>query len=61
MANQKPFDICLFVLDSIKDLTDHMIKVHMDAEGDEDADLLRDVTSGSQMAIIFADVLGGML
>ena len=61
MANQKTFDICLFVLDSIRDLTDHMLKVHQDAEADEDADLLRSVTTESQMAIIFGDVLGGML
>ena len=37
-----------------------MLKVHQDAKGDEDADLLRSVTTESQMAIIFADVLSGM-
>ena len=49
-----------FFLDSIKDLTDHLIKVHQDAEDDEDADLLRSFTTDSQLAYIFIDVLGGM-
>ena len=36
-----------------------MLKVHQDALADEDAELLRDITSDSNLNLIFLDVFSG--